>query len=143
MNEFGTERGSKFTLLDTIMAEIPGKDNYGANIKDDAFGLLAYDISKSSDTVLNAANYHRWYKLTQAGGMGLQVNHRGYHDENLWVALTTRKDIMPLTINRRVSNKDYWETRRVSYAVPIEIVYTTPLVNWNPYDIEEHGYNVS
>ena len=52
-------RGSKFTLLDTIMAEIPGKDNYGANIKDDAFGLLAYDISKSSDTVLNAANYHR------------------------------------------------------------------------------------
>ncbi|RUS70406.1 hypothetical protein EGW08_021834, partial [Elysia chlorotica] len=57
-NEFGTERGTKYTILDKMMAEIPGKDNYGATIQDDAFGLLAYDISKTPDTVLNAANYH-------------------------------------------------------------------------------------
>ncbi|GFO42565.1 hypothetical protein PoB_006907000 [Plakobranchus ocellatus] len=141
LNEFGTDRGSQYSVLDKLMYEVPGKDNAGAFIKDDAFGLASYDISKSGNVLLNTAKYHRWYKLAQAGAMGLQVNHRGYHDENLWVALNTQKDIMPLTINRWVNGKQVWETRRVSYAIPIEIVYTTPLANWNPYDIEFHGKN--
>ena len=29
-------------------------------------------------------------------------------------------------------------TNRVSYAVPLEIVYTTPLNTWNPYKFTNH-----
>ena len=28
---------------------------------------------------------------------------------------------------------------RWSYAIPLEIIYLTPLYNWNPYDIEYAG----
>ncbi|RUS70404.1 hypothetical protein EGW08_021832 [Elysia chlorotica] len=72
INEFGTERNTQYTFLDALMAEIPGKDNYGANISDAAFGLQTFDISKSGNVPLNAGHYHRWYKVARAGAMGLQ-----------------------------------------------------------------------
>ena len=36
-----TERVRKYGLLDELMAEIPGKDNYGAHLEDDSLGDLA------------------------------------------------------------------------------------------------------
>ncbi|KAK3761897.1 hypothetical protein RRG08_060629 [Elysia crispata] len=68
--------------------------------------------------------------------MGLQINHRGFRDENMWMALTTQKNIMPLTVKRCQGRSCTWETRRVTYALPLEMIYSTPLSNWNPYNHE-------
>jgi hypothetical protein len=29
--------------------------------------------------------------------------------------------------------------KRVSYAIPLEIIFMTPLQTWNPYDIQYYG----
>ncbi|XP_012943153.1 uncharacterized protein LOC106013032 [Aplysia californica] len=140
LNEFGTDRYNYYSFLDSLMGEIPGKDNYGANLTDDAFGLLNYDVGVTSKmSVLNTAMYHRWFKLGQKGAMGLTVNHRGYNDENMWVAMTNQPNVMPMTIKHCVSGHCSWATRRVSYALPLEIIYTTPLFNWNPYKLAFHS----
>ncbi|GFO42572.1 hypothetical protein PoB_006907700 [Plakobranchus ocellatus] len=138
INEFGTDRSTQYTFLDSIMAEIPGKDNYGANITDSAFGVNTYDISEEGNVTLNAGYYHRWYKVAQPGVLGMQVNQRGFRDENLWVALTTQPNIMPLSIKKCEGDDCVWETRRVTYAFPLEIVYSSPLQGWNPYDLVFH-----
>jgi len=137
LNEYGVERMNNkyFNYLDGLMAEIPGKNNYGANMTDDAFGLLNMDVSSTTDKPLNTAMYHRWFKLAVRSAMGLQVNHRGYNDENMWIAETTQPNVMPLTIRHCVQKQCSWATRRVSYAIPLEIIYTTPLNKWNPYDL--------
>jgi len=135
-------------FLDQLMAEIPGKNNYKwANMTDDSFGLMNYDVS--DDSVLNTAHYHRWFKLGVKSAMGIQVNHRGYHDENMWVAQTTQPNVMPMSLRACYNNMTShrrecgWSTRRVSYAIPLEIVYTTPLQSWNPYDLDWHDRNCS
>jgi len=141
LNEFGTDRYNYYSFLDSLMAEIPGKNNYGANLTDDAFDLMNYDVSVTTkNSVLNTGMYHRWFKLGQRGAMGLTVNHRGYHDENMWVAMTTQPNVMPLSIKHCVSGKCSWATRRVSYAIPLEIVYSTPLNGWNPYGLKFHEH---
>ena len=56
------------------MAEIPGKDNYGANLTDDSFGNLMYETEPGDLKVLNTGVYHRWFKLGQKGAMGLTVS---------------------------------------------------------------------
>jgi len=84
---------------------------------------------------LNTARYHRWFKLGVKGAMGLTVNHRGYHDENMWVAHTDQPAIMPLSIKHKVAGVSSWAKKRVSYALPLEIIYSTPLNGWNPYNL--------
>jgi len=136
LNEFGTDRFNTWSFLDSVMAEIPGKDNYGANLTDDSFGLLNYRIDDPKVMVpLNTGMYHRWFKLGERSAMGITVNHRGYHDENMWVAHTTQPAIMPMSIRHCVSRQCSWSTKRVSYAIPLEMIYTTPLSNWNPYNL--------
>merc|ERR1711879_890487 len=140
LNEYGTDRFNYYSFLDDLMSEIPGKNNYGAYLTDDAFGLLNFDVKNTAENVvLNTGMYHRWFKLGQKGAMGLTVNHRGYRDENMWVAMTTQKNIMPLSIKHCVTGHCSWATRRVSYAIPLEIIYTTPLSNWNPYNLPEYS----
>jgi len=151
INEYGTDRYNNVGFLDSLMAEIPGKNNYKwANMTDDAFGLMNYDVSdKDGNTPLNTAHYHRWFKLGARSAMGITVNHRGYHDENMWVAQTTQPNIMPMSLHHCYYNSTShkrecgWSTRRVSYAIPLEIVYTTPLQTWNPYGLEYHDHNCS
>ena len=56
------------------MAEIPGKNNYGANMTDDAFGMMNFQVKDpSKNEILNTGMYHRWFKLGQKGAMGLTV----------------------------------------------------------------------
>lgn len=52
------QRTYHWGLLDDLMYEIPGRDNYGVNISDDATGLTFYDINDDTKPV-NTANYHR------------------------------------------------------------------------------------
>ena len=54
-------RSYHWGLLDDLMYEIPGKDNYPGVIYDSAFGLPAYQIKPQSPLKkLNTARYHRY-----------------------------------------------------------------------------------
>ena len=84
------ESMGRFGLLDKLMSEIPGKDNYPAKIVDSALGQVAYtmDPAVKDGQKLNAGYYHRWYKVLEKGAMGVQTRHRGFSDPNLFVAMT-------------------------------------------------------
>ena len=133
----------KFTLLDELMSEIPGKDNYQGNLIDDAFDLTAQTIDPKKSGNLNAAYYHRWFKVLENGAMGQSVRHRGFADENLFVAMTTQPKVagMKLKNCKRVNRKEICKTinQKFSYAIPLEIIYMTPLNRWNPFDLEYKG----
>jgi hypothetical protein len=73
--------------------------------------------------------------------MGLKVRHRGFSDENLFVAQTTQPKVVSLDVescSKRKHHCTVWE-QRWSYAIPLEIIYMTPLSKWNPYDIPYRG----
>ncbi|KAH9519981.1 hypothetical protein Btru_071409 [Bulinus truncatus] len=135
INEFDKERQTTFTLLDRMMSEFPGLDNYLANITDSTYGHTAMDVDQTGQ-LLNAGYYHRWYQYSEKGAMGDSVNHRGFNDETLWVAMTTQPNIMPLSLNYCPQQDScVRQTQRVTFAVPLEIVYATPLLTWNPYNV--------
>ena len=139
-----TDYYSGYSLLDKIMFEIPGKENYRGNMRDDSFGMLKYRKDTRTDTVLNTAFYHRFYKVTQKGAMGLTIRHRGYADRNLFVAATNQEKIAKLeakdcqydrTIHKSVCHK---YGSRTTYAIPLEVIWLTPLSSWNPYNLYVH-----
>ena len=141
---YGTiqDMGYKFGILDAIMKEIPGKDNYNANISDFAIGdtepLL--DPYVTAPTPLNTAYYHRLFKSNKKGAMGTTVNRRGYADQNLFVAQTTQPQIAGVKLNQchkthGIQTCHVYESK-YSYAIPLEIIYLTPLHSWNPYNFE-------
>ena len=139
-----TDYFSSYTLLDKIMNEIPGKENYRGNIHDDSFGMMKYRKETKTDTVLNTAYYHRFYKVTQKGAMGLTVRHRGYADKNMFVAQTNQDKIAELEvkdcnydskIHKNVCTK---YGGRFTYAIPLELIWLTPLSSWNPYNLYYH-----
>ena len=147
-DEFGPERNTHFELLDKLMGQIPGLDNQGANLTDEAFGSLAYEMEDHTESVgqipLNAAKYHRWFKAAQKGAFGLTTRRRGFNDNNMFVAKTTQPGVVPVEIEyctgprrRQVCE---WQEHRFSYAIPLEILYMTPLSKWNPYNIKDKGH---
>ena len=81
--------------------------------------------------------------------MGDVVGHRGYHDEGIYMALTNSTKVAPSTVNDCVRVRNHktnkWEkkcttyTQRYTYAIPLEIIYLTPLSRWNPYNIQYKG----
>ena len=62
------------------MSEIPGKDNYQGNIIDEAFDLPAQTVHPKQTGTLNAAYYHRLFKVMGRDAMGQSIRHRGYSD---------------------------------------------------------------
>ena len=60
-NEKEDETYEEYGLIDKLMGEIPGLDNYPGNVVDDSFGEQALDFNNGS--VLNAGRYHRYYKV--------------------------------------------------------------------------------
>ena len=133
-------------LIDRIMGEIPGKDNYPGYMEDNSFSLLKYRMDTKNNTKLNTAFYHRYYKVLKKGAMGLTVRHRGFSDGNLWVASTTQPRIAELGV--KDCNYDQHVHKRVchnyksryTYAVPLESIWLTPLSKWNPYNLYMHEY---
>lgn len=115
------------------MEEIPGKNNYDATLPAAGFDadVLSAHPSKSGQT-LNGAYYHRPYKLGQKDAMGTDSTQRGYSDR-VYMAMTNQERIA----GQQYTDKDgkVHETK-VSYAIPLEIIYLTPLANWNPYNIQ-------
>lgn len=146
--ESGHFRSQRFLhgRLDDIMYEIPGADNYKGYIQDDSFGLLKHRVDTKNATVLNSARYHRHYKVMKTGAMGLLVRNRGFSDPNLYVAETTNPRIanMSVTDCKNVNRKKVCHTysARHTYAVPMEVIWLTPLSSWNPYNLNYYGNNV-
>ena len=136
-----------YGLLDDLMAEVPGKDNYGAQLYDDAFSTVTYPYnSKDNNEKLNVGYYHRWTRVQSKDAMGRSTRHRGFSDENLFMAMTTQPKVAGVELNvctgwRRKQCTRY--DQKWTYAIPLEIVYTTPLLKWNPYDLEYKGESKS
>ncbi|CAH1800447.1 unnamed protein product [Owenia fusiformis] len=130
-------------LLDQLMSEIPGRDNYMADLVDNAFGIPAEGMESGSGPI-NAGFYHRWYKTAVNDAMGVGVRSRGYSDSTVFMAMTNQSKVASMELDDEcnahlgvVTCKHY--SQRWSYAIPLEIIYLTPLNAWNPYDLEYKG----
>ena len=123
-----------YNLLDSIMEQIPGKDNYQADITEKAFDGSSDDLfsanPKTPNKPLNLGYYHRAFVQKSADGTKRQ-DQRTFSDR-VFVAHTTQGRIAP-----QVYENSYGEKieRRVSFAIPVEIIWLTPLHSWNPYKI--------
>jgi len=130
-------------LIDALMAQVPGKDNYPAKLYDHSFDMVMEDVRYNNHTLINSGYYNRYFKTMDKGAMGLKSIHRGFSDSNLWVALTTHPQVAPISVNschregtghnRHQVCKTF--TNRMTYALPLEVIYTTPVQSWNPYDL--------
>ncbi|BFZ11234.1 hypothetical protein BsWGS_14271 [Bradybaena similaris] len=142
---FDTARSDNYQLLDQIFASIPGMDNHGGNLSFTVFGDTMLDSSHTDQNVLlNTAYYHRSYRSDAPGAMGSKYAAFGFNDDNMWTAQTTQERVAPFladecTFVRRYHRECHDTQIRVSYAIPMEIVYTTPLLSWNPYNLTFHN----
>ena len=136
----------KFGLLDELMAEFPGKDNYLADIEDSSMGQTALSYKPCegswSPCPLNAGYYHRWFSAGKTGALGSKIRARSFSDDQLFVALTTNRKVAGFGMNscNKKQTECLQEETKLSYAIPLEVIYLTPLLNWNPYDITYRGY---
>lgn len=129
-----------YGLLDELMAEIPGKNNHGAVLYDDALGMETYEYTDMEER-LNAAYYHRSYQAHESDAMGTNARHRTFSDENAFMAMTNHTEVAAATIDECADEVDPCLTeQRWSYAIPLEIIYLTPLNSWNPFNIEYKGH---
>jgi len=127
------------SIMDDLMMQVPGKNNYPGELHDNSFDMVMEDVRYNNHTLVNTAYYHRWFKTLDKGAMGIKSIHRGFSDANLWVAQTDHPQIAPMSVNHcrkvnRVKVCGNWTTR-YTYAIPLEVVYTSPLIKWNPYDL--------
>ncbi|XP_013397465.1 uncharacterized protein LOC106164197 [Lingula anatina] len=131
-------------LLDQIMEEIPGKNNYPAYLEDNIFDEPFYrlePLENGTEVMLNAARYHRWYQVIKAGASGRKTRHRSYSDANVFMAMTDKDEVVGMTFKKCNQNgRDCkWADQKWSYAIPLEIIYLTPLSLWNPYNLKAWG----
>ena len=129
-----------YEFLDDIMAEIPGQDNYPGDLKDDAFDELA--LNYKTEQPLNTAYYHRYYKVKN--GDSVETRRRSFADDNVFFAMTSQPRVEGMTVEDNCTTTDgvtscskKWH-QKWTYAIPLEIIYLTPLSSWNPYDIVVH-----
>lgn len=87
------------------------------------------------DETLNTAKYSRYFSYDHTDAMGRQQQMRGYNDQNLFAAMTTSNDVAGLKVCDEADTEKCWE-QKWTYAVPVEIVYLTPLENWNPHNLQ-------
>ncbi|XP_074650016.1 uncharacterized protein LOC141905138 [Tubulanus polymorphus] len=130
----------RYGLLDELMAEIPGPNGYGTQLLDGGITGTDYAMQYNDrEKKLNAGYYHRVFRTGSKDAMGDTVQRRGFHDETVFFAKTTQPKYAPATLKhcrgRGRSERCELATQRWAYAIPLEIIYTTPLQNWNPYEI--------
>ncbi|KAK3730498.1 hypothetical protein QZH41_015704 [Actinostola sp. cb2023] len=133
---------SRFGLLDELMNEIPGQDNYQGHLIDDAFGLSAYSVDPAkANQKLRGDRYYRWFRVDAKDAMGTSTRHRGFADENLFMAMNSQSKVagMNNTFCDKSGNSCSVINQKWSYAIPLEIIYLTPLSKWNPYNIDYKG----
>lgn len=132
------------SLLDEYMMEIPGKNNYPGHLIEDTFDMKMFHPTNRGQ-VLNTAYYHRRYKYDRPGAMGTTTANRGYVDANMWTAQTNSDHISNIEINDCQKKNGHTVCTKYhpkyTYAIPLEIIYLTPLLSWNPYNLQYHGEN--
>ncbi|GFS23451.1 hypothetical protein ElyMa_005133400 [Elysia marginata] len=133
----------RYGLLDRIFYNITGKDNIPSDLRQESYGNSLYVPGSSPKELQDTSRYARSTELGGADAMGNKFLARGFNDPNLFCAETTQSRVAPITLDRcktrRVRGKkvEVCETveTRFSWAIPLEIVYLTPLSSWNPYNI--------
>ena len=94
-------------------------------------------VNSDKKTKKDISRYHRTYFIKKADAMGASAIHRGYNDPYLFAAATTQEDIAGVQVKkcRKVKGvkKCEYVLQKWTYAIPFEIIYLTPLTNWNPY----------
>ena len=130
-----------YSYLDDLMAQIPGLDNFAPHKppKDD----VVFYSARGNETAyaygdrsvkLDSRFYNRYFSVSTAGAMGEARRRRGWNDDNLWVASTSQERVAALEgADGRLDRK--------SYALPLEVIFTTPLTAWNPYNLTIHPDN--
>ena len=126
--------------LDLLMEQIPGKDNFGANLSDSFPDGSSVALHGDDDEVINTGYYSRFYRLSDADAMGSSTHRRGYSDRYLFAAQTTHSKVSPIAFDYEVEHENgsttIWPTvSRWSYAIPLELIYLTPLTRWNPFNV--------
>lgn len=94
-------------------------------------------------TPKDVSRYHRWYRTDKADAMGSTNIHRGFSDDTFFGAMTTQEKIAGMNITHCKDNLRMEDCKHVSqkwtYAIPLEIIYLTPLSRWNPFGLQYHG----
>ncbi len=114
--------------LDEMMYLLPGLDGYGSDIEERYIAGGNYTIANYyTGERLNASRHTRFMKSARRNASNRLAMKRGFNDPYLFVASTTREEV----VNTPIDGLDY----RFSYAIPMELILRTPLESWNPYDI--------
>ena len=117
------------------MLQVGGMDGEDKFLSDTAYGETAMS-PRNRDEEQDNANYARYYSVEKTDANGVANRLRGYSDQNLYVALTENKNVVPRKLTYCETKEDCTTIeQRVSYAIPLEIIYTTPLQRWNPYNL--------
>ncbi len=135
------QMGRNMTILDQIFLEIPGMSNLG-NCVDSLEGETAYQARNDDELrELNLCRYHRMYTTADATANGNKHVTKGFNDGYSYMAMNREEAIVPSWFEHCNYNGDVCTRyeQRWSYATPLEIVWLTPLMKWNPYDIAHQG----
>lgn len=117
-----------WTIMDEIMSNVPGMDGGGSvdtenySYRGELLNIQKHD--KSGD--LNSSYYSRKGSRSRGAG-GLSSFNRGFSDPMLFVATTNHSQVSEQSI--------YGIHKRYSYAIPMELILSTPLDGWNPHEI--------
>ena len=79
----------RWNYLDYLMEQIPGKDNYPANLTDELPDGSGGVIHHEFEEHLNIGYYNRYYRLLEDDAMGTSRHRRGWADRWLFAAKTT------------------------------------------------------
>ncbi|KAA0167781.1 hypothetical protein FNF31_00716 [Cafeteria roenbergensis] len=136
---------SYWQQIDSLMAQVPGRDGYSANISDyeyssnERVSRRTYNFLDDQEP-LNAGFYHRFYKTQTRDAMGRAVRRRGFSDMTMWAARTTQPQVVGAPNPAAgQGGEDDEAVHRWTWAVPLELVYMTPLMAWNPLDLRYGG----
>jgi len=117
-------------------------------LHDEQYGNKAYPVdmkTENKNQAKNTAYYHRSFKEFESGAMGSMRRKRGYSDPDLFMAMTSEPKVAPMKITqvKKVNNKkvEFDIEQRWTYAIPLEIIYMTPLQSWNPLNLEYKGHH--
>ena len=134
---YGTRTGrvARYTYLDSIMEEIPGMDNYNSWVSTSGFDADIVSANpKKATSKLNEGYYHRAYNLKQTDAMGINTAQRGYSDR-YYIAFTTQEKVAGTSYTDKSQQPSRKKTAQATFAIPLEVIYLTPLSTWNPYNI--------
>ena len=116
------------------MEEIPGLNNYGSFIRPKPFNspedVMLSANPQTPDKEVNAAYYYRTF--IQKSKEGVKYPRQYGFNDRFYVAHTTQSNIPEVSYTR---DDNVTENAAVTYAIPLEVVYLTPLSAWNPYNI--------